>query len=329
MKKFSVIIGTYNYGRFIEEAVDSVLAQDVPAGQVELIVVDDGSTDDTQLRLAKYGRALKYLHQENSGQASAFNSGLAEASGEFVCLLDADDAWKPEKLRLTAAAFEEASDIGMVQHFMMDVNPEGKPLTQQFGERPAFYTLRDLLAGRAAFTGTSGLAFRRSFLDKVLPVPAGLFYCADEYLYLNILFHSRVRSLNTVLGFKKIHGANWFAGTMEDTRRLGNYVKVKALILHDFKARLRKEGLKLEGTAMPLPLELAKARVLYYARRGQRREALRTIYDEVLFGPTAGRRLFHAVTLAVSALSPALYLKLHAFYAALRTGRRAGGTARG
>lgn len=324
MKKFSVIIGTYNYGRFIEEAVDSVLAQDVPAGDLELIVVDDGSTDDTAQRLRRYGGALKYVYQENAGQGAAFNAGLRAASGELVFFLDADDAWKPEKLRLCAAAFAEAGDIGMVQHFMMDVTPEGAPLTQQFAERRPFYTLEDLLAGRAEFTGTSGLGFRRVFLDRLLPVPPGLFYCADEYLYLGILLHSRVRSLNTVLGLKKIHGANWFAGTMGDTRRLANYVKVKELILSAFSAALAAKGLSLRGTRMQLPMELGKARALYHARRGERRRALRVIWDEVLFCPVRGRRLFSAAALLLSAVSPALYLKLHSAYGAARARGSAG-----
>ncbi|MBI5744855.1 MAG: glycosyltransferase [Elusimicrobia bacterium] len=318
--KFSVIIGTYNYGRYIEEAVDSVLAQDFPRGEFELIVVDDGSTDDTALRLARYGRGVKYFYQENSGQASAFNTGLREASGEFVCLLDADDAWKPDKLKAAAAAFAEAADIGMVQHFMMDVDPAGNPLSQQFDRRPDHYELKDLLEGRASFTGTSGLAFRRSFLDRVLPVPAGLFYCADEYLYLCILIHSRVRSINSVLGFKKIHGANWFAGTMADTRRLGNYIKVKAVILKELAARLKAAGVDIKKTNVPLPMELAKARVLYYSRRGERRAALGTIIKEVLRS-SSPRRFFTAATLVFSVLSPSLYLRLHSFYARLRSPR--------
>ena len=316
--KISVIIGTYNYGRYIEEAVDSVLAQDY-AGPIELIVVDDGSTDDTETRLAKYGRAVKYLYQENAGQGAAFNSGLKAASGELVCLLDADDAWKPEKLRLVAEAFREDPDVGMVQHFMMDVDPEGRPLSQQFDSRPAYYALQDLLDGRASFTGTSGLAFRRSFLDKTLPVPDGLFYCADEYLYLAILFHSRVRSLNSVLGFKKIHGANWFAGTMSDTRRLGNYIKVKTLILKELAALMKKNGVDIAGTRIQLPMELTKARVLYHSRRAERGEALKIILREILFNPAAPRKLFNSLTLALSALSPALYLRLHKFYSGLRS----------
>jgi glycosyltransferase involved in cell wall biosynthesis len=322
MNKISVIIGTYNYGRYIEEAVDSVLKQDFPLKDLELIVVDDGSTDDTRERLQKYGHALKYIYQENAGQGAAFNAGFKAATGELICLLDADDAWKPEKLRLTTEAFAEAGDIGMVQHFMLDVNPQGATLTQQFEERLKYYTLQDLLAGRTGFTGTSGLAFRRVFLDKVLPVPAGLFYCADEYLYLGILFYSRVRSINSVLGFKKIHGDNWFAGTMNDTNRLKNYVKVKTLILSGLKARLKGIGVELKDTDIPLQMELTKAKVLFHSRKGERKRALKIISDEILFNPAAKRRLFNAATLAISALSPALYLKLHAFYTRLRAPAR-------
>jgi glycosyltransferase involved in cell wall biosynthesis len=321
--KISVIIGTYNYGRFIEEAVDSVLAQDFN-GPVELIVVDDGSTDDTALRLARYGAALKYIYQENSGQGAAFNAGFKAATGEIICLLDADDSWKPEKLRATAEAFAEAADIGMVQHFMMDVNAAGKPLTQQFGERQRYYALEDLLAGRAAFTGTSGLAFRRSFLDKVLPVPRELFYCADEHLYLNILFHARIRSISSVLGYKKIHGDNWFAGTMSDTKRLKNYIKVKTLILEGLEAGLKKKGIALGDTAIPLPLELTKAKVLYHSRKGERKQALKIIAREIFLRKSSGRKLFNGLTLALSVLSPGLYLKLYSFYCALRSPRSTG-----
>ena len=62
---FSVVIDTYNYGRFVEEAVSSVLSQDFPATEREILVVDDSSTDDTALRLRKYGRAVRYLHKPN------------------------------------------------------------------------------------------------------------------------------------------------------------------------------------------------------------------------------------------------------------------------
>src|SRR5258708_32136986 len=95
---FSIVIDTYNYGEFIEEAVASALAQNFPAEEREILVVDDGSTDDTQERLGKFGEAIRYLRKPNGGQASAFNFGFAHAKGEGIALLDAGDALLSGKL---------------------------------------------------------------------------------------------------------------------------------------------------------------------------------------------------------------------------------------
>jgi glycosyltransferase involved in cell wall biosynthesis len=92
----SVIIPTYNAGSFIETSIDSVLAQTL--GDFELIVVDDGSTDDTAVRLARYGSRIRQLTQPNRGVSRARNRGIQEAQGRWVAFLDADDAWKPTKL---------------------------------------------------------------------------------------------------------------------------------------------------------------------------------------------------------------------------------------
>lgn len=110
MKGVSVVIPTYNYARYIGEAIDSALAQTLPP--IEVIVVDDGSTDDTQAVLAAYGDRIRVLRQENEGVAIARNSGIAAARGEYVAFLDADDVWKPRKLELQMARFDES--IGLV-----------------------------------------------------------------------------------------------------------------------------------------------------------------------------------------------------------------------
>jgi glycosyltransferase involved in cell wall biosynthesis len=89
--RVSVLIDTYNYGRYVEEAVESVIAQDFPEAEREILVVDDGSTDDTEERLRKYEGTITYLRKANGGQASAFNYGLEGARGEVVAFLDADD----------------------------------------------------------------------------------------------------------------------------------------------------------------------------------------------------------------------------------------------
>src|SRR5579871_6434531 len=106
----SVLIDTYNYGRYVEEAIESVLAQDFPADEREILVVDDGSTDDTPARVRKFGGAVTYLRKSNGGQASAFNFGLSHAGGKYVALLDADDYWLPGKLSRVAEEFEKHRD---------------------------------------------------------------------------------------------------------------------------------------------------------------------------------------------------------------------------
>lgn len=113
---FTVLIDAYNYGRYVEEAVSSVLAQDFPAAEREILVVDDGSTDDTAARLQKFGNAIRYLYKSNGGQASAFNYGFANARGEVIALLDADDVWLPQKLSRIYDTFQQNPAAGMAYH---------------------------------------------------------------------------------------------------------------------------------------------------------------------------------------------------------------------
>lgn len=98
-KKVTVITATYNYGHFIEEAVESVLNQTFK--DFEYIIIDDGSKDDTPHRLKKYLDRIHYIHQENQGQIFSFNKALSIAQGEYVAFLDADDKWDQDFLKKT------------------------------------------------------------------------------------------------------------------------------------------------------------------------------------------------------------------------------------
>jgi glycosyltransferase involved in cell wall biosynthesis len=108
----STIIPAYNYGRFVCEAVESVLCQTYEP--VEIVIVDDGSTDDTRERLNKFGDRIRYVYQENRGLSAARNTGIREARGEWLAFLDADDLWHPRKLEVQLGAVADAGDIPFV-----------------------------------------------------------------------------------------------------------------------------------------------------------------------------------------------------------------------
>src|ERR1051325_2162678 len=97
-KRFaSVLIDTYNHERFIEQAIVSVLEQDFPASEREILVVDDGSTDGTPEIVKKFEPQVRLLRKKNGGQASAFNAGIPECKGEIVAFLDGDDWWNRDR----------------------------------------------------------------------------------------------------------------------------------------------------------------------------------------------------------------------------------------
>src|SRR5210317_1951921 len=109
----SVIIPTYNRGWILAEAIDSVLAQDFK--DYELIVVDDGSTDNTREILGRYGRDIVVLAQSNQGVSAARNRGIAACTGKFVAFLDSDDLWLPQKLSRQVNFFNSNTDARINQ----------------------------------------------------------------------------------------------------------------------------------------------------------------------------------------------------------------------
>jgi glycosyltransferase involved in cell wall biosynthesis len=113
--KFSVLINNYNYAKYLRECIDSVLRQTLPPH--EIIVVDDGSTDDSLALLqGVYGNnpLIKIISQENSGQFAAIDAGIQAANGEVICLLDADDYYQPEYLEALAALYRDKPEIDVV-----------------------------------------------------------------------------------------------------------------------------------------------------------------------------------------------------------------------
>jgi len=107
--RVSVIIPTYNRARFVTKAIDSVLAQTYT--DYEIIVIDDGSSDNTREILGPYMDKIQYIYQENAGASAARNPGISAATGEWVAFLDSDDEWLPEKLSIQMAHVRERPDL--------------------------------------------------------------------------------------------------------------------------------------------------------------------------------------------------------------------------
>jgi glycosyltransferase involved in cell wall biosynthesis len=131
VKTISVIIPTYNYARFLGEAIDSALAQTLEP--LEVMVVDDGSTDGTAEVLASYGERIRVIRQKNAGVAMARNAGIAAARGDYLAFLDSDDAWYPRKLELQMARFEADAALGLVHCGAETIDAGGRTLTTSVG----------------------------------------------------------------------------------------------------------------------------------------------------------------------------------------------------
>jgi len=222
----SVLIDTYNHERFIEQAIVSVLEQDFPDSEREIIVVDDGSTDRTPEIVRKFEPRVRLLRKENGGQASAFNAGIPECRGEIVAFLDGDDWWAPGKLQTVSDALADDGAVGLVGHGITEVYSDGRQHTELLRETPRFRIDSEEGARafrlRKSFLGTSRMTFRAELLQKIGKVPEALRFEADEYLFTLAGFFSDVVILRESFTFYRLHETNAFQipdGDKEAIRR--------------------------------------------------------------------------------------------------------------
>lgn len=313
--KVSVIIDNYNYGRFLGAAVESVLAQDFT--DWELVVVDDGSTDESREVLARYAPRVRAVFQKNSGYAAAFNRGVAETTGALVCFLDADDVWRKDKLTRVVERFDREPDLGAVQHLLQDADSGLAPMEQSFPAWPARYALDDFLEGRVELGATSGLSFRREVLAKALPIPTEFrFLYADHYLFVRALFFGDAGNIAEPLGLHRVHGANFCAGTYADARKLGADLSMGKVYDEKLDGWLKERGLSLSPRHLRLEgLERMRREVLWHAEEGRRGAAAAALWRG--FRRWGGSRfgLFRVATCALAVASPRAYLSLYENYA--------------
>ena len=222
----SVILCNYNYGRFVAQAIDSVLCQTY--ADFELVVVDDSSSDDSRQVIASYRedpRIRAVFHEENRGQAAGFNTGFINSNGRLVAFLDSDDAWKPEKLTKVVDAFEHG-DFSVVQHNLEVIDARSRPVGPVHpGLRPGitdvlrqYFTLNHT----GFFSSTSGIVCRRSHLEHIFPLDESWRICAEVAFTRPLPMFGRVCTLKEPLGYYRIHGANCWMNTDRQRRSIEN-----------------------------------------------------------------------------------------------------------
>lgn len=205
----TVLIDTYNYAHFIARAIDSVLEQTYPVSRIDLVVVDDGSTDDTAEVVRRYGERVRYVYKPNGGQASTLNEGFRQARGEIICLLDADDYFYPDKVRLVVDEFRAAPRVGLVYNKLDIVDAQGNKLQENWPDSAVSGNLEGrTLLGYAWGGPTSSISIRQSIVSQH-QIPEREFRLCPDYFLLSILpLVTEVAVIDASQGVWVFHGAN-------------------------------------------------------------------------------------------------------------------------
>jgi glycosyltransferase involved in cell wall biosynthesis len=248
----SVLIDTYNHEQFIEQAITSVLEQDMHMEGVEIVVVDDGSTDRTPEIVRRFEPRVRLLRKPNGGQASAFNLALPQLRGEIIAMLDGDDWWAKQKLRRAIETLEQNPEVGIVGHGHYEVHSDGRPNATVL---PGNVYRMDLSTRKGAelfrhlggFFGTSKMTIRRSLLDKILPISEELTIEADEYIFTLAPALASAMVLNEPLFYYGFHDGNLFQFQRYDPAKVRRKMKVLEVLVRDLPPKLLEFGVSQDA----------------------------------------------------------------------------------
>jgi glycosyltransferase involved in cell wall biosynthesis len=261
----SIVVINFNYADYVAGAIGTALAQTYD--RCEVVVVDDGSTDASRTVIARFGDRIRTVLQANSGQTAANNAGFAAAAGDIIMFLDADDALHPEAAEQIAAVWRDG--VAKVQFCLALMTADGQSKRFVFPYfppelSPARIREQVLRTGLYLWPPTSGNAFSRSFLARVMPLSTELFpSMTDGALNTAAPLYGDVLSVNKVLGYYRIHANNMQQAPVADRirrgvlykRREAEYLRARAAELQiELPPDLLDQMIHLEGRIASLKL---------------------------------------------------------------------------
>jgi glycosyltransferase involved in cell wall biosynthesis len=244
----SVIVSNYNYGRFVGDALRSVLDQGY--GRMEVVVCDDGSTDDSCSvieAIAAQDDRVSLIRKPNAGQASAFNAAFSASRGQVVGFLDADDLWLGDKVEKSVHALQE-TNRGLLIHQMVVVDSEMNELQRipTFTRFESGWIGDRVLerGGRWRWMPASAMVMRKEVLGRVLPMPEAPFKTdADTFILMLAPLLTEIESVEEVLGLYRLHGSNAFSGTRFDRRAAARTIEALSGGITEANKRLASIGM--------------------------------------------------------------------------------------
>jgi len=244
----SIIIDNYNYAQFLPKAIDSALAQTY--SHIEIIVVDDGSTDNSKEILEDYKERVQVFQKPNGGQASAFAFGLQQSRGEIIFFLDSDDVMYPELIARVVEAWRPA--YCKIQFKLDTIDTNGRNLNMIFPHyaqdlTPAEIRRQSLKFGIYSWPVTLGNAYSRAYLQQVLPFPDMVTYSPDSYLNKMAPLYGDVGVLHAVLGGYRVHGQNHWASDTIKVSKYSIFLKLDDLLCDIFSKAALTRGYQIDG----------------------------------------------------------------------------------
>jgi len=197
----SVVIPTFNRAALLREALESVFAQSY--ADYEVIVVDDGSTDETPRMIEEYGERVRYVRQENRGAAEARNHGVSAARGEWIAFLDSDDMWHREKLACCMERARSDPAAAIVFHPMVEIDDAGNRVRGR-SKRACGGRILDALFAHC-FVHTPTVVVKRSVLREVGGFDTELAVCEDYQLWLRIAEGHAFHLISRPLAYRRLH----------------------------------------------------------------------------------------------------------------------------